>query len=68
MWELNGDFSRWIWWGGASWVRVTCSQKRGSKVYWGDFPCGAVVKNPPANAGDVGSSPGPGRSHMLGSN
>ena len=30
-----------------------------------DFPGGAVVKNPPANAGDTGSSPGPGRSHML---
>ena len=28
------------------------------------FPSGAVVKNPPANAGDMGSSPGPGRSHM----
>ena len=28
------------------------------------FPGGAVVKNPPASAGDVGSSPGPGRSHM----
>ena len=33
-----------------------------------DFPGGAVVKNPPANAGDTGSSPGPGRSHMPGSN
>ena len=30
----------------------------------GDFPGGAVVKNPPANAGDMGLSPGPGRSHM----
>ena len=30
---------------------------------WG-FPGGAVVKNPPANAGDAGSSPGPRRSHM----
>ena len=30
----------------------------------GGFPGGAVVKNPPANAGDTGSSPGPGRSHM----
>ena len=30
---------------------------------WG-FPGGAVVKNPPANAGDTGSRPGPGRSHM----
>ena len=28
------------------------------------FPGGAVVKNPPAKVGDVGSSPGPGRSHM----
>ena len=28
-----------------------------------DFPGGAVVKSPPANAGDMGSSPGPGRSH-----
>ena len=32
------------------------------------FPGGAVVKNPPANAGDTGSSPGLGRSHMLQSN
>ena len=28
------------------------------------FPGGPVFKNPPANAGDTGSSPGPGRSHM----
>ena len=28
------------------------------------FPGGAVVGNPPANAGDTGSSPGLGRSHM----
>ena len=27
-------------------------------------PGGAVVKSPPANAGDTGSSPGPGKSHM----
>ena len=33
-----------------------------------DFPGGAVVKNPPASAGDMGSSPGPGRSHMPQSN
>ena len=32
------------------------------------FPDGAVVKNPPASAGDTGSSPGPGRSHMPRSN
>ena len=29
------------------------------------FPGGAAVENLPANAGDMGSSPGPGRSHML---
>ena len=29
-----------------------------------DFPGGAVVENLPANAGDTGSSPGLGRSHM----
>ena len=29
------------------------------------FPGGAVVKNPPANAEDTGSSPGPGRSHIA---
>ena len=29
------------------------------------FPGGSVVKNPPANAGDMGSIPGPRRSHML---
>ena len=33
-----------------------------------DFSGGTVVKNLPANAGDMGSSPGPGRSHMLRSN
>ena len=33
-----------------------------------DFPGGAVVKNPPANAADTGSIPGPGRSHMPRSN
>ena len=34
---------------------------------WG-FPGGAVVDNLPANAGDMGSSPGLGRSHMPRSN
>ena len=29
-----------------------------------DFPGGPVVKNPPANAGEVDSIPGPGRFHM----
>ena len=35
--------------------------------FWG-FPGGTVVKNLPANAGDTGSIPGPGRSHMPQSN
>ena len=39
-------------------------KKRGPR----DFPGGAVVKNLPANAGDMGSTPGPGRSHMPQSN
>ena len=33
-----------------------------------DFPGGLGVKNPPANAGNTGSIPGPGRSHMPRSN
>ena len=37
------------------------------KSYVG-FPGGAVVENLPANAGDTGSSPGLGRSHMPRSN
>ena len=38
------------------------------KQMWRNFPGGAVVKNPPANVGDTGSSPGQGRSHMPQSN
>ena len=38
------------------------------KAQFVGFPGGAVVKNRPANAGDTGSSPGLGRSHMLRSN
>ena len=34
----------------------------------GGFPGGPVVENLPANAGDTGSSPGLGRSHMPRSN
>ena len=33
-----------------------------------DFPGGTVDKNPPANAGDTGSIPGPERFHMPWSN
>ena len=38
--------------------------KKTKRVFTG-FPGGAVVGNLPANAGDTGSSPGLGRSHML---
>jgi len=33
-----------------------------------DLPGGPVVKNPSANAGDMGSIPGTGGSHMPGRN
>ena len=39
-----------------------------SKIKKEDFPSGTVFKNPPAKAGDTGSSPGLGRSHLLWSN
>ena len=46
------------------WLSSTHAAKIG-KVH---FPGGPVVKNLPASAGDMGSIPGPGRSHMLCSN
>ena len=38
------------------------------KTVGAGFPGGAAVENLPANAGDTGSSPGLGRSHMPRSN
>ena len=38
------------------------------KKFLQGFPGGAVVKNPPAKAGDTCSSPGLGRSHTSRSN
>ena len=44
-------------------------KKRKEKKTKGEgFPGGSVVKNLPANAGDTGSSSGPGRSHTPQSN
>ena len=43
-------------------------EKHSLKTDFWDFPGGAVVKNLPANAGDTGVSPGPGRSHAPQSN
>ena len=63
---------------GSSWdfgpvlsVRGELSETRKNnhrKEVGGGFPGGAVVENLPANAGDMGSSPGLGRSHMPRSN
>ena len=56
---------RWVGWGScymeSHWVLILVAedQKR-----LGGFPGGAVVESPPADAGDTGSCPGPGRSHM----
>ena len=48
---------------------MTWFGKQNVKIYiFRGFPGGAVVENLPANAGDTGSSPGLGRSHMLRSN
>ena len=49
-----------LWMANGSWAE---SQKQGQ-----GFPGGAVVESPPANAGDTGSSPGLGGSHMPRSN
>ena len=39
-----------------------------SKIPMEGVPGGSVVKNPPANAGDTGLIPDPGRSYMPWSN
>ena len=52
-----------------TWKQPKCSSTyKWIKNMWLGFPGGAVVKNSPANAGDMGSSPGLGRSHMPQSN
>ena len=47
---------------------VLTSCKTRSRISVRGFPGGAVVENPPGNAGDMGLIPGPGRSHMPRSN
>ena len=39
---------------------------KNQKQKFADFPGGPVVKNPPANSGDMGSIAGLGRFHMHG--
>ena len=53
----------------SSWKQPKCPlTDEWIKKMWQGFPGGAVVENLPANAGDMGSSPGLGRSHMPRSN
>ena len=58
------------WWGGQARhsEQSVAISTFSSKNECRGFPGAAVVKNPPANAGDTGSIPGPGRSHMSRSN
>ena len=49
-------------------VLYLLNEKLDAKASSREFPGGVVVENPPANAGDKGSTPGPGRSHMPWSN
>ena len=44
------------------------NKKKKNPTKNGGFPGGSVVKNPPANAGDTGSTPGLGRSLIPQSN
>ena len=48
-------------------IKTKQIKKKYQKIKRG-FPGGTVVKNLPAKAGDVGSIPDPGKSHMLWSN
>ena len=49
----------------SSYKIIKCKETKRKEV---GFPGGAVVENLPANAGDTGSSPGLGRSHVPRSN
>ena len=48
--------------------KILCPAVLSFKSEGEGFPGGAVVENLPANAGDTGSGPGLGRSHMPQSN
>ena len=52
----------------SKWIRHLNVRLDTIKLLERGFPGGAVVENLPANAGDTGSSPGLGRSHMPQSN
>ena len=47
------------------WKKVFHGHGKQKKAGMWGLPGGSVVKNLPANAGDTGSVPDPGRSHIL---
>ena len=50
------------------WVGHAWATELNWRMYFLGFPDGSVVKNPPANAGNMSLIPGPGRSYMPKSN
>ena len=50
------------------WVDFIRERSYPLEIHTEGLPGGSVVKRAPANAGDMGSSPGLGRSHMPRSN
>ena len=59
--DLGGEMKifNWPWW----WLYKSLNTPE-LMIHLGGLPSGPVVKNPPANAVDMGSIPGPGRLHM----
>ena len=53
---------RGAWWAAVHRVRKNWTRLKGLSTCVFGFPSGSVVKNPPANTGDLGSIPGSGRS------
>ena len=60
----NNGFWRLFDWNGTMIMKIVSNLKKKALRLYSGFPGGAVVENLPANAGDTGSSPGLGRSHM----
>ena len=68
--EVKLLFNFWQYWGEPDLFQehLYTFARRFKILISGDLPGGAVVKNPPAGAGDTGSIPDPGRSYMQWSN